>query len=165
MTSKSGFRYFFLLGILLTFWGIGITPICSAAPWEDQTVWSGLNLTPEQGRFLQNLMIQFNQEEKEIRRNMMGKRMELKTLSPEEFRGEKGEELRRQLQALMFRARERALYYQQEALSILTPEQRKKLPPDCQLGFHCPNWFRRGGGPGMGMGRGRGNPKAITPGD
>jgi Spy/CpxP family protein refolding chaperone len=155
-----------LQGLLIISLGLIITPVGSAAPLEGEPVLSGLDLTPEQGRLIRDLKAQFRQEEKEIRKKMMLKRMELVTLSPGEFRGEKGEDLRRQLQALMLQARERALSYQQQALSILTPEQKKKLPPDSDLGFHCQGWSRGGGpgtGMGRGMGRGRGNPKDTFP--
>jgi hypothetical protein len=165
MSLKSRLLLLCFQGLLILCCGLNFTPAGSAAPLEDESVLSGLDLNPEQGRLLKDLKTQFRQEENEIRKKVMLKRMEFRTLSPEEFKGEKGEDLRRQMQALMLQARERALFYQQEALSILTPEQKKKLPPDCDLGFHCRGWFRRGGGPGMGMGMGRGNPQGLSPRD
>ncbi len=85
----------------------------------------------------------------------MMKRMELRTLTPEENKGERGEELRRQIQTLLIQVRERSLFYHQEALKVLTPEQRKQIPPETDLGFQCDMGFR-GRGMGMGMGRGMG---------
>jgi hypothetical protein len=144
--------FFCFQGLCLFFWGV----LNAAPPVEEEPGVGGLNLTIEQRRLLKDLRESFRQEEKEIRRNVMQQKMELRTLSQEEFRGEKGENLRRQLQSLMLQARERALYYHQQALAILTTEQKKKLPPDADLGFHCRGWFGGGRGPGMGMGRGRG---------
>jgi Spy/CpxP family protein refolding chaperone len=165
MSLKRRLLFLCLQGFLIFFWGLQVAPVCRAAPLEEEPLISGLDLTAEQVRLLKDLKRRFRQEENEIRRNMMPKRRELMTLSPEEFRGEKGEDLRRQLQASMVQARGRALVYQQEALSILTPEQKKKLSPDSDLGFNYRGWFRGGRGPGMGMGMGRGNPRDLSPRD
>ncbi|MBA4394867.1 MAG: hypothetical protein C0407_15050 [Desulfobacca sp.] len=117
-----------------------------------------LNLTSEQAQTLSDLQGQFRQELTQIRKKIMPKLMEFRTLSSEEVKGEKGNEFRRQIQSLMLQARERSLVYQKEALAVLTPEQRKKFPAESDLGFHCRGWFRRGGGPGMGTGKGRPGP-------
>lgn len=111
-----------------------------------------LNLTSEQAQTLKDLHRQFRQELIQIRKNIMLLRMELRTLTSEELRRDKGDEARRQIQSQMLQARERALVYQKEALEVLTPEQQKKLPAETDLGFHCGGWFRRGGGLGMGRG-------------
>jgi len=150
MPLKHRFLFFCFQGLCLFLWGV----LNAAPPVEDDPGIAGLNLAMEQRSLLKGLRESFRKEEREIHRNMMQQKMELRTLSPEEVRGEKGEGLRRQIQSLMLQARERALYYQQEALAVLTPEQKKKLPPDADLGFHCRGWF--GGGRGLGMGRGRG---------
>jgi len=108
--------------------------------WTEQ-----LNLSPEQAQTLKTSQSRFQQELIQFQKKIIFKRMELKTLSPEEARGEKGEDLRRQIQTLMQQARERSLVYQNEVMAVLTPEQQKQLPPDCDLGFHCGGWFYRGG--------------------
>jgi len=139
-----------IIGILLWATGGWTFP-----PDMDSESWSAnLNLTAEQNRILKDLKIQFRQEESQIQKKMMIRRMELRTLPSGELNGEKGEELRRQIQSLLLQARERALFFQQEALNVLTPEQKKKLPLESDLGFRCRGMFRRGGGPGMGTGRG-----------
>jgi Spy/CpxP family protein refolding chaperone len=112
-----------------------------------------LNLSPEQAQNLKDLKSRFSQEFIQIRKKIMMKRMELRTLTPEENKGERGGELRRQIQSLLIQARERSLFYHQEALKVLTPEQRKQIPPDTDLGFQC-NMGLRGRGPGMGHGMG-----------
>ena len=114
----------------------------SAGP-EDRDM--NLDLTPGQSQTLKNLKIQFYREQDQIRRKIMIKRMELRTLNPEEIRTDKGEEIRRQIQSLLIQARERSLFYRQEAFLVYTPEQRKKISAETDLGFHCRGWFRRGG--------------------
>ncbi len=84
----------------------------------------------------------------------MIRRMELRTMNAEEIRAEKGEEIRREIQSLLFQARERSLHYRQEAILVLTPEQQKRISVDTDLGFHCGGWHRRGGRWGMGAGGG-----------
>ena len=139
-----------VIGILLwTTGGWALPPDMGSESWS-----ANLNLTAEQNRILKDLKSQFRQEESQIQKKMMIRRMELRTLLSEELNGEKGEELRRQIQSLLLQARERALFFQQEALTVLTPEQKKKLPLESDLGFHCRGMFHRGGGPGMGRGRG-----------
>jgi Spy/CpxP family protein refolding chaperone len=162
-----GFRqrlsFFLFQGLFLLLMVLPASSLPAVTPSEEGPGWSGLDLTPEQGRLLKDLRRQFALEEKGIHKTMMHKRMELMTLPSEDFKGEKGEDLRHQIQALMLQARERALFYQQEALTLLTPEQKKKLPPDFDLGFRCRGWFRQGGGSGMGMGMGRGRPGKTAP--
>ncbi|MFH0786146.1 MAG: periplasmic heavy metal sensor [Pseudomonadota bacterium] len=144
------FFSFLIIGIALSPIRVGAFPP-SRGPdrWADN-----LNLTSEQAQTLENLHRQFRQELIQLRKKIMLKRMELRTLTSEELRGDKGDEARRQIQSQMLQARERALVYQKEALAVLTPEQQKKMPAETDLGFHCGGWFRRGGGLGMGMGRG-----------
>jgi Spy/CpxP family protein refolding chaperone len=136
---------------------IALSPIrVGAFPSSGRTDnWAeNLNLTSEQAQALKDLQGQFRRELIQIRGKIMLNRMETRTLTAEEFKGEKGDEFRRQIQFLMLQARERALVYQKEALAILTPEQQKKLPAETDLGFHCRGWFPRGGGLGMGTGKG-----------
>jgi hypothetical protein len=114
----------------------------SAGP-EDREV--NLDLTPGQIQELNDLKAQFRREEEQIRKKIMIKRMEFRTLNPEELKSDKGEEIRRQIQSLLFQARERSLFYRQEALMVYTPEQRKKISAEADLGFHCRGWFHRGG--------------------
>lgn len=123
----------------------------SAGP-EDREV--NLDLAPRQIQELNDLKAQFRREEEQIRKNMMIKRMEFRSLNPEELKSDKGEEIRRQIQSLMFQARERSLFYRQEAFMVYTPEQRKKISAETDLGFHCRGWFHRGGRWGAGTGSG-----------
>jgi len=104
-----------------------------------------LELTSGQIQTLKELKTQFRRELAQIRKKIRIKRIELKTLTHEEYRAEKWEELKREIQSLMLQARERALFYQKEALMVFTPEQQKKIPAEFNLGFHCGGWFRRGG--------------------
>ncbi|MGC1401863.1 MAG: Spy/CpxP family protein refolding chaperone [Thermodesulfobacteriota bacterium] len=120
-------------------------------PWAEN-----LNLTPEQAQNLKELKSRFHQESAQGRKKIMMKRMELRTLTPEENKGETGEALRRQIQSLLLQAHERSLFYYQEALKVFTPEQREKLSPETDLGFRPGMGFRRGMGPGMGHGMGQG---------
>jgi hypothetical protein len=103
---------------------------------------------------LNDLQRQFRQELAQFRKKIMLKRMEFRTMTSEEFKGEKGEESRRLILSLMILARERSLVYQKEALAVLTPDQQKKLPAETDLGFHCQGLFRWGGGLGRGAGQG-----------
>lgn len=141
--------FFFIIGLVSL-----SSPIVAFPTLPNPDAWSeNLNLTPEQVQSLKEIKNRFRLEEVQIRKKIMMKRMELRTLTPEESRGEPGEELRRKIQALLFQGRERSLFYHQEALKVLTPEQQKKLPSDADLGFQCRMGFGRGG---MGMGRGMG---------
>jgi Spy/CpxP family protein refolding chaperone len=142
--------YLFILGI--SFGPMGFQPPAVSAGSEIRA--DDLELTPDQVQNLKTLNQQFQREQAQIRRKVMIKRMELRTLNAEEIRAEKGEEIRREIQALLFQARERSLYYRQEAALVLTPEQRKRLSIETDLGFHCGGWFRRGGRWGMGTGSG-----------
>jgi Spy/CpxP family protein refolding chaperone len=123
-----------------------------------------LQLSAEQVQVLRAIQRQYRQELVQINHKVMLKRIELKSLNQEEFMGENGEELRRQIQTLRIRARERSLVYQKEALAILTPEQQKKLPPDCTMGFYCREWMPRGG-MGRGMGRSLPGPPSTQEGE
>ena len=120
-------------------------------PWTEK-----LNLTSEQVQAFKDLRGRFRQELIQIQKKIMLLRLELRTLTAEEIRGEREDENRRQIQALLLQTRERSLFYQQEALRILTPDQREKLPPETDMGFQCGRWFPWGKGPGMGRGMGRG---------
>ncbi len=142
---------FWIIGLGLSLSGI---EVFSAPPYTEP--WDEIpKLSPEQAQTLKELKSRFRQEFFQIRKKIMMKRMELRTLTPEENKGERGEELRRQIQTLLIQARERSLFYHQEALKVLTPEQRKQIPPETDLGFQCDMGFR-GRGMGMGMGRGMG---------
>ena len=147
--------------IIYFLWIIGLglhlvgSEALSAPP--DPEIWAEkLNLLPEQVQTLKDLRGRFRQELIQNRKKIMIKRLELRTLTPEEYKGEKGEELRREIQSLYLQARERSLFYQQEALRIFTPEQREKLFSEMDLGFHCGRGLPWGKGPGMGRGMGRG---------
>ena len=87
-------------------------------------------------------------------------RWELRTLSEEEFQGVRGEEIRRDLQALFLNGRERALAVQSEALKILRADQKEKLPAGSDLGFRCQWGSLMGGGSGREFRRNR-NPPAL----
>jgi hypothetical protein len=110
-----------------------------------------LELSLEQIQTLKDLKIQFQREQAQLRRKILIKRMELRTLNPEDLRADKGEEIRRQIQSLLIQARERSLFYRQEAFMVFTLEQRKKISAEADLGFHCRGFFRRGGRWGAGM--------------
>jgi hypothetical protein len=144
------FLYLLILGISLG--PLGFAPPAVAAGPEIRT--DDLELTPDQVQTLKTLNQEFQREQTQIRRKVMIRRMELRTLNAEEIRADKGEEIRREIQALLFQARERSLYFQQEAILVLTPEQRRRLSVETDLGFHCGGWFRRGGRWGMGTGSG-----------
>jgi len=144
--------------------GAGLSP---AGPPERELEGGSvmLNLTDEQARAFQDLRNKFRQEMIQVRKKMASKRLELRTLSEEELQGPRGEEIRRDLQALFLDGRERALVYQAEALKILRAEQKEKLPPGSDLGFRCRWGFFMGGGPGRGFNRNRKHPElpAETP--
>lgn len=148
---KKFIGYLWIIGMGLSLSVIGAF---SASAYTEPFV-ENLDLTPEQAQTFKDLRSRFRQELVQIQKKIVLCRLELRTLTPEEYKGEKGEEFRRQTQSLLLKVRERSLFYQQEALRILTPEQRGKLPPETDLGFHWGRMFR-GGGPGMGRGMGRG---------
>ena len=152
--------FLWIMGLVLHLAGV---EAFSASP--NPEAWAeNLNLTPEQVQSLKELKSRFHQELTPVRKGIMMKRMELRTLTPEENKGERGEELRRQIQSLLLQAQERSLYYHQEALKIFTPEQLKNLPLDADLGFRPGMGFRRGMGPGMGHGMGYGMEYGMGPG-
>ena len=130
-----------MIGIILSPIGGEVFPF----PPDREIGTDDLELTSEQSQTLQDLKVQFHREQAKIRRKIMIKRMELRTLNSEDLRAYKGEEIRRQIQSLLFQVRERSLFYRQEAYMIFTPEQRKKISSESDLGFHCGGWFRRGG--------------------
>ena len=141
--------FFWIMGLGLHLAGIeAFSAFPNPEPWAEN-----LNLTAEQTQSLKELKSRFRQESAQVGKKIMMKRMELRTLTPEENKGETGEELRRQIQSLLFQAHERSLFYYQEALKVFTPEQLKKLPSDTDLGFRPGMGFRRGMGHGMGPGR------------
>jgi hypothetical protein len=142
--------YLLIIGISLGPMGFE-TSSFSAGP-EDRDV--NLDLTPGQIQELNDLKAQFRREEEQIRKKIMMKRMEFRTLNPEELKSDQGEEIRRQIQSLLLQARERSLFYRQEAFMVFTPEQRKKISAETDLGFHCRGWFHRGGRWGTGTGSG-----------
>jgi hypothetical protein len=117
-----------------------------------------LNLTDDQAQAFQELRIRFRQEMIQVQKKMASKRLELRTLSEEEFQGVRGEEIRKELQALFLNGRERALVFQSEALKILRADQKEKLPAGSDLGFRCPWGSLMGGGPGRGFHRNRSRP-------
>ncbi len=144
--------FLWIMGLGLHLAGIeAFSAFPNPEPWAEN-----LNLTPGQVQSLKELKSRFRQELAQVRKKTMMKRMELRTLTPEENKGERGEELRRQVQSLLLQAHERSLFYYQEALKVFTPEQLKKLPLDADLGFQPGMGFGRGGGHGMGYGMGRG---------
>ncbi len=137
--------------------GAGLSP---AGP-PDREWKSGsdkLNLTDDQAQTLLELRNRFRQEMIQVRKKMASKRLELRTLSEEEFQGPRGEEIRKELQALFLNGRERALVYQAEALKILRADQKEKLPPGSDLGFRCHWGFFMGGGFGRDFHRNRNHP-------
>lgn len=146
--------YLLILGITLG--PLGFPPPAVSAGPEIRA--DDLELTPDQVQTLKTLNQEFQREQAQIRRKVMIRRMELRTLNAEETRAGKKEEIRREIQTLLFQARERSLYFQQEAILVLTPEQRKRISVETDLGFHCGGWFRRGGRWGMGSGSGGPSP-------
>ncbi len=134
--------------------------ISSAGPSDpDSEIGSlNLNLTDDQAQTIQELRNRFRQEMIQIRKRMASKRLELRTLSEEEFQGVRGEEIRKDLQALFLNGRERALVYQSEALKILREDQKEKLPAGSDMGFRCHWGPFMGGGPGRDFRRNRNLP-------
>jgi hypothetical protein len=150
-----------LLGLALCLGGScslveGFSPEQPSDSWADK-----LNLLPEQAGTIQELRTRFLLEMGLLRKQMSIKRLELRILSPEEFKGQQGDPLRREMQTLMLQIRERSLFYQQEALKVLSPEQQENLPPGTDLGFH--GRFGMGPGPGMRKGMGHGRAPAKSP--
>ncbi len=101
-------------------------------------------LTEVQWQSLNALRAEFQKEMIELRKKIMVRRMELHTLSPEERRGEKGEALRGELRQLMTQTRERALFYEQEAMKLMTPEQWERFQAQPPPGFPCRGRVRYG---------------------
>jgi hypothetical protein len=146
-----------LILVLVYGLGAGLSP---AGP-VDRELESGsvmLNLTDDQAQAFQDLRNRFRQEMIQVRKKMASKRLELRTLSEEESQGVRGEEIRRDLQALLLNGRERALVYQSEALKILRSDQKERLPAGSDMGFRCHWGFFMGGGPGRGFHRNRNHP-------
>jgi hypothetical protein len=148
-----------LILVLVYGLGAGLSP---AGP-QDRESESGsvnLNLTDDQAQAFQELRNRFRQELIQVRKKMARLRWELRTLSEEEFQGVRGEEIRRDLQALFLNGRERALAVQSEALKILRADQKEKLPAGSDLGFRCQWGSLMGGGSGREFRRNR-NPPAL----
>jgi hypothetical protein len=150
LTVKRSILYLIILGINLAL--LGFNPLAVSAGSEIQA--DELELTPDQVLTLKSLNQQFHRDQAQIRRKIMIKRLELKTLNTEEIKAEQVEELRREIQSLLIQAREKALFFRQEAIQVFTPRQREKISAENDLGFHCRGWLRRGGRWGMGAGRG-----------
>jgi len=145
--------------ILILVYGQGAGLSLAGRP--DRELESGsvnLNLTDDQAQAFQELRNRFSQEMIQVRKKMASKRLELRTLSEEEFQGVRGEEIRKDLQALFLNGRERALVVQSEALKILRSDQKEKLPAGSDLGFRCPWGSFMGGGPGRDFRRNRNQP-------
>lgn len=131
-----------LLGMVLVTMGMVLCPFsCLGDPVEH-----GLALTPAQAQAIRALRREFQREEIQTRQKIMLRRFELRTLTPEESKGEKGEVIRNEIRSLLVHSRERSVYYRLEALELLTPEQRKMLPPESAFGFHCRGRFHPRGG-------------------
>lgn len=118
-----------------------------------------LNLTGEQQLAFQELQGRFRQEIDQLRKKIGTLRLELRTLSPEEFQGSKGEGIRAEIRTQVIAGRERALFFQNEAWKLLTPDQREKLSAGDDLGFRC-HW---GGLTGRGPGREFRSPRSSPP--
>jgi hypothetical protein len=158
MVLKIFFRFRPWIGalFLLLVFGLGEGLLLAGPPsrdWENGTV--SLNLTDEQAQAFQELRHRFRQELIQIRKKMADKRLELRTLSEEESQGVRGEEIRKDLQALLLNGREKALVYQSEALKILRADQKEKLPAGSDLGFRCHWGSLLGGGAGRDFRRNR----------
>jgi hypothetical protein len=137
--------------------GAGLSP--AGPPDRDRDCGTlNLDLTVDQTQAFQELRIRFRQEMMQIRKKMASRRLELRTLSEEELQGVRGEEIRKDLQTLFLNSRERALVYQFEALKILRPDQKEKLPAGSDLGFRCSWGFLMGGGAGSDFRRNRNQP-------
>jgi hypothetical protein len=145
------FLLYFII-IVISLGPMGVETCFSSAGPEGRDM--NLDLTPGQVQALKDLNVQFYREQSQLREKIIIKRMEARNLSPDDFRGEKGEEIRSQIQSFLFQVRERSLFYRQEAFKVLTPEQRKKISTETDLGFHCRGWLRRGGRWGAGSGSG-----------
>ncbi|MBI5585850.1 MAG: hypothetical protein HY892_18720 [Deltaproteobacteria bacterium] len=117
-----------------------------------------LNLTREQQQALQDLQNRFRQDLDQIRQKITALRLELRTLSPEDRRGAKGQGIRTGIRELFVSGREKALFYQQETWKLLKEEQREKIPPGNDLGFRCHFGGFMGWGHGREFRRGPGAP-------
>jgi hypothetical protein len=160
---KIFFRFRLWIGALILILVYGLGAGISSADPLDRDMESGsvnLNLTDDQAQAFQELRNRFRQEMIQIRKKMASKRLELRTLSEEEFQGVRGEEIRKDLQALFLNGRERALVYQSEALKILRADQKEKLPSGSDMGFRCHWGSMMGGGPGRDF-RGNRNHPAL----
>jgi hypothetical protein len=165
MRLKTFFRSRLWIGaLILVLVGALGAGISRARPpdMDSETGSANLKLTDDQAQAFQELRNRFRQDMIQIRKKMASKRLELRTLSEEEFQGVRGEEIRKDLQALFLNGRERALVYQSEALKILRADQKEKLPAGSDLGFRCHWGPFRGGGPGRDSRR---NPSAPPPGN
>jgi hypothetical protein len=147
--------------MVLAFW-LFYPALAWAVPprWEGPSGMENLNLTAEQQQALQDLQVRFRQEIDQIRKKITPLRLELRALSPEEFQGARGQEIRAALRDLAVSGRERALFYQQEAWKLLREDQRGKLPPGSNLGFRCHFGGVMGRGTGREMRRGPEPPPA-----
>ena len=158
---KVFFRFRLRIGALILILVYGQGAGLSLAGRPDRELESGsvnLNLTDDQAQAFQELRNRFSQEMIQVRKKMASKRLELRTLSEEEFQGVRGEEIRKDLQALFLNGRERALVVQSQALKILRSDQKEKLPAGSDLGFRCPWGSFMGGGPGREFRRNRNQP-------
>ena len=147
------FKFFFILftaGLAVSLTGSSSHSFPPAQRINPET----LELSPAQIKIFQELQIKFQKEMDQIANKMTIKRMEMRTLSRDELKGEKGDELRDQIRSLMLQAREKSLFYQQEIFDRLTPEQKEKVSSERELGFQCGPWLRGEKGFGMGMRRG-----------
>jgi Spy/CpxP family protein refolding chaperone len=118
---------------------------------------AGLNLSPEQNQKMQALRESHFKETIPLRNEIMGKRLELRTLwaqtNPDQ---ERILAKQKEVNALMGQLQEKATKHRLEMRQILTPEQRAKLGafPGRRGGFD-PGYGMRGGfGHGRGMGEG-----------
>jgi hypothetical protein len=148
--------------MVLAFWLVYPAMAGAVSPrWEGPSGIENLNLTAEQQQALQDLQVRFRQEIDQIRKKIMPLRLELRALSPEEFQGARGQEIRTAIRDLVVSGRERALFHQQEAWKLLREDQRGKLPPGSDLGFRCHfGGFMGRGAAGREMRRGPAPPPA-----
>lgn len=137
------------LSLFLVLGWVGLTGSWAAPPEGEGggPGTEGIALTEDQMRALADLQQRFRRELRESNTRLMAKRLELRTLSREEFTGPRGSELQAEIKALFLARRQRTLYYQEEALKILREDQRLRLPAGSDLGFRCSPGFG-GGGPG-----------------
>jgi hypothetical protein len=146
--------------ILVLVYGLGVGLSPAGPPDRDSEKESlNLNLTDDQAQAFQELRNRFRQEMDQVRKKMASMRLELRTLSEEEFQGVRGEEIRKNFQTFFLNGRGRALVYQSEALKILRADQKEKLPAGSDLGFRCPWGSFMGGGPGRDFRRNRNHPE------